>query len=193
MNRWKFMFHKIMLHSVPPSNFRDNSSTLVISSPFKLAPFFLRIWYKIVLCERICKMINVWIYLVELWLRNVVTFLWISVSTEKATYQCYLLNLMNFCKIFEKNCPISTFCNFSYEILHFSKTQSWQHWYATNCWKTQFYKNFLTSQHNEPINAYRWVTNPSKKQFAFKNSSKIHQNRIWLTDQKLYEHDEWWN
>ena len=137
------MFHKIMLHSVPPSNFRDNSSTLVISSPFKLAPFFLRIWYKIVLCERICKMINVWIYLVELWLRNVVTFLWISVSTEKATYQCYQLNLMNICKIFEKNCPISTFCNFSYEILHFSKTQSWQHWYATNCWKTQFYKNFF--------------------------------------------------
>ena len=73
MNRWKFMFHKIMLHSVPPSNFRDNSSTLVISSPFKLAPFFLRIWYKIVLCERICKMINVWIYLVELWLRNGLT------------------------------------------------------------------------------------------------------------------------
>ena len=107
-------------------------------------------------------MINVRIYLVELWLRNCITFLWISVSTEKATYQCYLLNLMNFCKIFEKNCPISTFCNFSYEILHFSKTQSWQHWYATNCWKIQFYKNFLTSQHNEPINAYRWVTNPSK-------------------------------
>ena len=29
MNRWKFMFHKIMLHSVP-TNFRDNSSILVI-------------------------------------------------------------------------------------------------------------------------------------------------------------------
>ena len=29
MNRWKFMFHKKMLHSVP-TNFRDNSSILVI-------------------------------------------------------------------------------------------------------------------------------------------------------------------
>ena len=92
MNRWKFMFHKIMLHSVP-TNFRDNSSILVIFSRFALAPFFLRIWYKIALCEWICKMINVWIYLVELWLRNVVTFLWISVSTEKAASQCYQLNL----------------------------------------------------------------------------------------------------